>query len=313
MKETERKVLFNKMNSYLRNLEPALGERIRCPLCGKIFGIDSIESDLTLEHIPPRKTAKLIGEITLKTLTCKTCNNKFGTKYQDDMKKFVINQLHWVYKYNGAIKGNFKLNKEGEKPIYANILWDKKSTKINIVEKANSPNEIKLLHDKLKKMSEGEWDGTEFSVNINYGHKKNLAWAGFLHSAYLAINVMSNGKYGYTNVGKELVKMMLIGKTDNLLPCVIVPQVIGVGGRPWFGWISEPEKLRCYLVKIAGNLVILPLEQDINSCYIAWKSTSTISELGLVPNAKLTMHFRSKEDVLEARKIIPKALGNIPD
>jgi uncharacterized C2H2 Zn-finger protein len=313
MKKTNYKRLFKEMNNYLKELEPDLGENIRCPLCGKIFGIDSIESELTLEHIPPRKTAKLISEITLKTLTCKKCNNTFGTKYQDDMKKYVINQLHWVYKYNRTIPGNFRLNKTGEKPINANILWDAKTTKISIVEKANSPDEIKLLHDKLKKMSEGEWEGTEFSVNLNYGYKRQLAWAGFLHSAYLALNVMSNGQYGYSDAGKELLKMLLLGETDHLLPCVIVPQVIGVGGRPWFGWISEPEQLKCYLVKIAGNLVILPLEQDITSCYKAWKNTSTISELGLVPNTKFRMHFRSTEDALEARKIIPKAFGNIPN
>ena len=76
--------LFKQINAKMLKFDSSLGESIYCPVCWQKFGPDDIESKLSLEHIPSASASKLIKEKSLFTLTCKNCNNSYGTKYQNE-------------------------------------------------------------------------------------------------------------------------------------------------------------------------------------------------------------------------------------
>ena len=83
--------------------------------------------------------------------------------------------------------------------------------------------------------------------------------------------------------------------------------------------ILEPSELKCFWVKVAGNIVILPLPMDKNlSCYQAWQKVSDQTIFGLKPG-KINFHitFWSRQDVSEALKVpgllLQKPHGSISD
>ena len=98
-----KQVLFKNLNAKLTALVPELGADIVCPLCLRRFGPDSMETEMTIEHVPPQVAGRLIGERRIRTLTCKRCNNTFGSKYQADLKLFLRCQLLAYGKYSGPI------------------------------------------------------------------------------------------------------------------------------------------------------------------------------------------------------------------
>lgn len=301
-KYDKKKTLFNRLNAKLIGLDPSIGPNVKCPLCWQSFSLDS----LSLEHVPPVSTARLIGEETVKTLTCSKCNNTFGTENQNDLKHFLIYQLHQHGKYDRPIRGTITVPSADIPALHSNIVLTPSKVSVIGVPKANpsyvTQEHIKTWNDIAEKQTT-EWDVT---VTVNYGFKLPVAWTAYLQSAYLLAYVLTNCDYAFRKAGKELRQLLSDKKTEQIGPCVILPQIVGVGGKLWMAQVIEPADLRCLLAKVAGNIVILPLPDDDKLlCYKAWQRVCQQTNFGLSPSTiSFRIRFRSNEDALEAQKCI---------
>lgn len=302
-----RESLFRTLNTQLRIWDDTLGDKIICPLCWKQFDYESLHSFLSIEHVAPSSVTKLIGENSYETLTCKECNSKYGTKYHGQLKNFLIFQLHQAGKYDKPIKGEISIKDAKLAPLKSNIIFTPQDPiKMIGVPKANAPSATEDTISLLNKMSQ---EGvTDWSINLKMVYEVNIkkAWSAYIQVAYLLMYIASNCEYSFTKSGNEIRKKISNGNLDDVGPSIIIPHKIGIGGKPWFARIKEPENLRCFWVKIAGNIVILPLPDDDKlTCYSAWQSISKQTNFGLSPNAiHLVFGFNSWEDILEAKKCI---------
>jgi hypothetical protein len=301
-----REGLFNSLSDKLKQLDISIGDNIYCPLCWNKFSRDDLTSKkLTIEHIPPRKTANLLKENTFTTLTCQSCNNTIGSKYQADLKNFVVYQLHQYYKYESPIRGRFGEQDSKLRPLESNITWTSDGIKINVVQEANPVSTIQAYKSMFDHISKNKIEGESFNVTLDYGFTPLTTWISFIQVAYLVLYHLSDCYYAFTKAGKE-IRGNFDDKLLNIGPCTIIPNNIGVGGKPWIAKIVEPDNLRCIWVKVAGNIVIMPLPDDESlSCYKAWQNISEQTNMGLRPqNTRLKITFLKKEDALLAQQCI---------
>jgi hypothetical protein len=305
----EKEDIFRRLNSKLVKLEDNIEDNIRCPLCWQVFTSRDIESSLSIEHVPPSATTRLLKEVPLKTLTCKRCNHTYGSKYHSQLKNFLIFQLHQHGKYNKPIKGELRDTRDkGLASLSSNIVFTPQNILINIAPapKANAPSWVQDNISMWKKIVEEGITDWSFQTTLNYDCSLSVVWPAYLQVAYLMMYILTDCWYAFTPAGIKIREGLTKGDITAVGPCVIIPNVIGVGGKPWVARISEPAELRCLWVKLAGNIVILPLpEDDRFSCFKAWQHISSQTNFGLSPNRpRLRLNFRSMEDALEAQKCI---------
>lgn len=302
---------FQKLNKQYLTIEPALGENIRCPICWKLFGANSLqERRLSKEHVPPTKVARLTGEKRLVTLTCKECNSGFGTKCQNDLKRFLIHQLQHYGKYNKPIRGEVVV--ENSAPVRSDITLTPGAVKITGVPQSNNPRNIEVQSEALDGLVEKGITNWHSTVTVNYGYRLPLARLAYLHAAYLVAIIRTKYHYAYSEAGEQL--RGLFSDNDQTIPqdCVIDVLGIGVGEKPWIAEITDPLNLRCLWVKVAGNIVILPLpDGDIFSCSQEWSQVCDTTPFGMRPRSKLSfrVNFLSKEDVRAAANCLPSVLS----
>ncbi len=87
--------------------------------------------------------------------------------------------------------------------------------------------------------------------------------------------------YPFSRGGKALRNVLVEQDVDRLGPCVIPPPQM-VGGKPWLGRVRDPSDLQCAWVKVAGNIVILPLGSDSSlAWYSRWQAVSEQTHFGL--------------------------------
>jgi hypothetical protein len=305
---TEKEILFRKFNEKLRMLDKSIGNDIICPQCWRKYSIKSLKSELSTEHVAPLSTAKLIGENTYTTLTCKNCNNTYGSEYHSQLKKFLIFQLHQAGKYEKPIKGHITIPSADILPLKSNIVFTQNSTAIKVagVPKANAPFVTQSHLSLWNKMSDNSEGGWSFNITFNYEFVPSIAWVAFLQVAYLMAYIQTNCYYASSKVGAELRKIINDRKAKEIGPCIILPSIIGIGGKPWIARINEPTQLKCLWVKVAGNIVILPLIEDNNmSCYREWQKISEQTQFGLKPpEMHMKMTFSSQEDLLAAQQCV---------
>jgi hypothetical protein len=305
-RNSPRESLFNNLNEKLRNLDESIGDNIYCPLCWNIFSRgDLLTNKLTLEHIQPEETAKLIKENIIKTLTCQTCNNTYGSKYQADLQKYIIFQLHQYSKYNGAIRGTLSISDNNLSPLRSNIIWASEGVNIDVAPKANAVSSIKSYKSIFYSMSKNNLESSTFNVTLDYGCRPHIVWAAYIQIAYLMLYHNTNCQYAFTKAGKEIRKG-LDKQPSNIGPCIVVPDKINFGGNPWIAEITQPEHLRCFWVKVAGNIVIMPIPDDEKLiCFKAWQSVSRQTNIGLRPiNIQAILNFPKKEDALVAQQCL---------
>ena len=196
---------FQELNKQCLILEPALGNDIRCPVCWQRLGPCSFqEKRISKEHVPPTKVAKLVGERPLVTLTCEECNNGFGTKYQDDLKRFVIHQLQNYGKYDKPIRGQVAI--ENNEPMSADITLTSKSRKIAVAQapKANDPRNIQKNMDALNYLGEKGITDWHCTVKGNYGYRLPAVQLAYLHAAYLLATTRTECYYAYSEAGEQV-------------------------------------------------------------------------------------------------------------
>jgi len=303
----KRRSLFRDLNTKLQLLDPSLGSEIVCPICWRRFGVKSLEDEsLSIEDVPPVKASRLIREHRYKTLTCKSCNNTMGTQTQRDLKQFLVAQLHLYGKYDRAIPGTITL--PGVSPLHSNITFASDKVKISGVPKANNPATTQKSVRLFEEVVESGTTDCSFDMTLNYGCHMPIVLSAYLHIAYLMAFIATDCRYGYADAGSGIRRRLNEANVEEVGPCVIQPPLVGVGGKPWVALIAEPVALRCYWVKVAGNIVILPLGQDGHlSCYQAWQDVCGETPLNLLAPPKISyrIKFRSKEDAIEAAKCLP--------
>ncbi len=305
-KHREREILFGQLNKKLRTLDAFIGDNIRCPLCWNSFAPNALQSELSLEEIPPVATAKLIKEKSLKTLTCKRCNNTYGSQLHSHLKKFLVYQLHQCGKYDKPIQGTITVPDNELIPLTSNIVLTPKDLKVVGVPKANAPSSTQNHVSAWDTIANSGTTGWSFSVTLNYGCSLSVAWSAYLQVAYLTIYILAECRYAFTKAGMKL-RRLIVGNTINELGCcIIIPPTIGVGGTPWIAEVTEPDNLKCLWVKVAGNIVILPLPNDSElSCYKAWQSVSEKNNFGLSPQkTHLQLVFQSEQNAAEAQQCL---------
>ncbi len=305
-KLNKNEILFRQLNSQLRMLDASVGNNIRCPLCWELFTPNDLQSELSVEHVPPVATARLIKEKPFKTLTCKQCNHKYGSQYHSHLNKFLIYQLHQGGKYDKPIRGTIATPDNKLVPLNSNIVLTPKDLKVVGVPKANAPLSTRNHISVWNKIANSGTTGWSFSVTLNYGCSLPVAWSAYLQVAYLMIYILTGCHYAFTKVGMELRRLIIENTISELGCCIITPPTIGVGGTPWIAEVTEPDNLKCLWIKVAGNIVILPLPNDSKlSCYKAWQSVSEQNNFGLSPRkTHLQLVFQSEQNAAEAQQCI---------
>ena len=306
--------LFKFINAQQLKFEPSLEENIYCPVCWKQFGPDSIESQLSSEHVPPTSAAKLIGEKGFETLTCKQCNNGYGTEYQNDLKHFLIHQLWQSGDYDGEIPGEVTV--PGSSALKCNIIWNNKGIQIIGVPKANNPLVTKGHESILNSLVQTKTPDWSFHLEGNLGYRRAKVWNAYLHAAYLMANIRTGCMYSFSSAGIALRKLIVEESCSQLGACIIPTEIRASDGSPWVAEIVEPSDLRSLWIKVAGNVVILPQPGNIelSTLYEAWQQASKVTDFGLLPRGdicfKLTFH--TKGDLGEAKKCFPSFFGKSP-
>ena len=302
--------LFKDINAKQRRFNNMLGDNICCPVCWQQFGPETIESHLSIEHVPPTSSAKLIGEKSLVTLTCNRCNHTYGTNYQNDLKFFLIHRLWQSDQYEGGIPGEITI--PGSRALKCNITWNSKGIKIIGVPKANNPAVVKEHESILNKLAETKSQDWKFRLDGNLGYRKANVWNAYFHAAYLIAYIRTGGMYAFSQAGEILRKYIHEKNSASLGACIIPSQVLGVKGMPWLAKIEEPIDLRCLWIKVAGNIAVLPYPDNtaLSSFYQAWQQACNMTDFGLVPRDRI--HFKvtffTKGDMIEARKSLPSFL-----
>jgi hypothetical protein len=306
-RRTKKEKLFEDIHTKLAKLDPSVGESIYCPLCWKKFTVESTNSQLSTEHVPPASSAQLIGEKCLVTLTCKKCNNKFGTEYQNDLKIFLIHQLWQSDKYYGTIPG--KITLPNSSPVRCDIIWNSKEIKIIGIPKANNPAIIKEHMSILNEIIASKTEDWNFKLDGNLGYKRSNVWNAYFHSAYLVAYIRTGGMYSFSPAGLTLRKCIMDKQCSEFGICIIPSQVIGVAGTPWIAIVDQPDNLRCLWVKLAANIVILPRPEnpELSKLYKAWQQACNTSDFGLLPRDEVhfKISFFTKADFNEAQKCLP--------
>ncbi len=195
-----------------------------CPLCLKEFGEANMEQ-LSRDHVIPQALGG-----TIFTITCRSCNNKFGTYTENDLLK------------------PFRLaeNLAGEKGITGKLTFGEHSFSASIKMASNSyasmkiellggrPESFDALHGSMGKKRLYEWS---FRHEIPY--RSDRAIAGIMKAAYLAVF----RQYGYRlvlspagNVFRRELVAARDGRSDLLQPLVgrLAKVERLVGGEPEF-------------------------------------------------------------------------------
>lgn len=303
--------LFKAINAKQLKFDPSIGANIYCPVCWEQFEPARIESELSIEHVPPASAAKLIGEKGFETLTCTQCNNAYGTKYQNDLKHFLIHQLWQSGEYDGKIPGEVTI--PGTSALKCNIIWNRKGIQIIGVPKANNPLTIEKHMSILNRLAETGISNWDIHLEGNLGYRRTNVHNAYLHAAYLMVNIRTGCMYSFSSAGMALRKLFVEKSCSQLGACTIPTKIIGIGSTPWVARVEEPSNLRCIWVKVAGNIVVLPQPDntDLTTLYEAWQQVSEATDFGLLPreNISFKLAIYTKEELFEAKKCLPSFFG----
>jgi hypothetical protein len=301
---------FKAIHAEQMRFDPSIGESIYCPVCWEKFAPASVESCLSIEHVPPASVGRLTGERGFDTLTCTQCNNTYGHKYQDDLKHFLIHQLWQSGEYDGKIPGKVSIH-DGS-ALRCNTIWNRKGIRITVVPNANNPTAIERCASNLRRLAEAGTSNWKVHLEGNLGYRRSNVHRAYIHAAYLMVNRMTGCMYSFSNAGTEIRKL-LANEGTQVEGCNLPIRTKGIASARWIARVEEPSNLRCLWVKVAGNVVILPQpdNSDLVTLYEAWQQVSEATDFGLLPreNVHLKLVFYTKEQIAEAKKCLPSSFG----
>ncbi|WP_146403470.1 HNH endonuclease [Pseudobythopirellula maris] len=141
---------------------------IICPLCWKEARLD----ELTIEHVIPGSVGG-----TLKTLTCKKCNNDQGSRIDSHLSNYMRTQD----RFSGNKPMKAKMTVAGY-PTSVDIDWLKGRKDIRIIGQATNPKNSLAIQ---RLFSEGKNPPLEFT--IPYGFSDDGIRLAILRCAYLSV------------------------------------------------------------------------------------------------------------------------------
>ena len=282
--------LFAELRTRESRLETLPADVARCLACWEL----KLKEDFSREHIPPQAVELLTGEgFVPDLLTCKACNSSAGKDGQDDLKKLIQFQKWSAGNYDDRLPAELTFIQRGRK-LRANVTWTTGRIYMVGVPKANNPDDTQDLSDHPLE------DGETWEVSGVFHNPQKAAWA-LLHSAYLLLVARSEYRYAYRPAGAAIRRLLtspdLMAIQNYCFPATELPIPCPVGVVS----LQEPKGLSCYIVKIAGQFMLMPLENDDVELYEKWWWNSSVTKLTLRPNAcrmRITTDLGGK-DLLE--------------
>lgn len=211
-----------------------------CPLCFNDFYKkdlnNDVENPLTLEDVPP----KSLGG-TVKTLTCKACNNSAGHNLDVKLKELLNKkELHNFFPNSNTtarykiddhqVNGTFKVDNNGKVIIDLDTNRSNPRHLEEFTKKINPFGETKLTFQPIQKRID-EREAEIALLRIAYLEAFSLCGYGF----------MLNG-----NLDK--VRDQIKKPKSNILPKVLWINYEFDDEQNGINIISEPEELRCFLI-----------------------------------------------------------------
>lgn len=275
----KRKMIFNTYADNLSNymhcmdhqvikvvpgLPPTVADRAYfCPLCYTGFFDSDINTEadnyLTLEHNPP----KTLGGKKTQILTCKKCNNSFGTDYDNLVRRLLVTESFLMNDTQMPIETNVKIDDH-----QVSSLITKKTGAIFIqpVTKSN-PRAIEYLNRQINKNVP-----VRISPNLNAPDWKDYSF-GLLKMAYLKAFELFG--YFFADLGNGMNMRDVLNKTMEY-PCPNngVIDVNAPEDQLGLAIVREPKELRAIIItqkisflhndhKVEKNIpVILPIPYE---------------------------------------------------
>ena len=235
---SERDALFD---VYAKNLHahfPEYEGMFACPLCGRLFPRDAIDSgDVTIEHIIP----KSIGG-KLETLTCRSCNSRAGTEPDAP----IVQRLRVEDTLSGEGDAPLRITfTVGVGETFADIYFSTHGT---------TPTKVhgirRLFHRaRHRQAPKALYSGTQvFSLHANLGYKSQRSHVALVRSAYLML--FRYFGYGYIKYSMANEVRGQIGNPDE--QSEVMRGVTRLDSRPEIpngvAILTNPRDLRCFFV-----------------------------------------------------------------
>jgi hypothetical protein len=262
-----------------------------CPLCLDAFNefaIQGSDSLLTLEHNPPRS---LKGHARI--LTCKPCNNNYGTKSDSLLQQHILKEPFLKGKPNSFIDCRFTINNY---PIKGKVhLFEGNKMIFHINEKSN-PHHSKQILEYIKQPS-GEAKFT-FSTPRVSEYKRSI-----LKTAYLEMFAL----FGYCfvfDVNSSKLREAIKNK-DSKIPINVIGDEVPIE-NVGLNFIKSPPDISNYLVVLPFKTkhfqrnvgVIIPQsDQHGWDHYLNWNSKKGILTTEFT-------HFKNYSGIINSQESI---------
>jgi hypothetical protein len=229
----DRKIkIFSKFNQNLQHVLGVKVDYILCPICLNKFHIRDIElKTLILEDVPQ----KCLGGKKI-LLTCYKCNNDAGTKYENELKKWI------------NLKIGEKINCISEfhdKKIYATFNQYKKTIFLN-----NKKNDVNILNHLVKNSIKGKVFHLANNIS-NDKLNKSIIKSAYLYFYYLTgYNFILDNKY-------ETIRRILrnnIEIPNGFHYYTILQEPINLDNRYNFFFIHSPDNMQGILSNLKLKL-----------------------------------------------------------
>lgn len=249
--------LFNVYNKSLITIRPKIGETFICPICLQEFGRNTIDNgDLTIEHIPPQS----IGS-SIETMTCRTCNNKIGSKLQNQMKNYVTKQDISIGQVpERGIPAYAEINDKKLNMVIKEVIRDKQG-------KTSFKSFSDLTHNapQVWPSNADEIINKKIHISLRLKSSNDAVCAAYLHSAYLALFNYLGYPYIMQPVFDPIRQKIASLSTKGVIPHVIHVPGLYLNPRDKIIEINllwQSLDISCFAVVIAGELVIMPFFND---------------------------------------------------
>lgn len=163
----------------------------------------------------------------------------------------------------------------------------------------NNPKSVEAQQRALDSTVDDRIENWKMTLNVPLGYVPGKVLLGYIKSAYLVACLASKHEYSYTPAA-SFIRRLLSKRDPYLAPRALIASRSYINSSQWIGHLREPALGRCLIVKIGGELVLLPEDDDANGrCYRFWDSSGELDKYGVAvrpKGAKLKIDFDSESD-----------------
>ena len=172
-----RRRLFDLYSANLAHFRPEFSGKFACPICGRIFSREAVESDslaVDLAHVFPESCG---GKVT--TLTCRECNNRMGHEYDHHFAQ--ERRLHEAMggQGNEFVKGRVSYSTGENAGVEVARRGD--GVHINFISKQTHPDHLKRIWEMPTKSGD-----FQFTLTTR-GLDDTRLYVASLHTGYLSM------------------------------------------------------------------------------------------------------------------------------